>query len=557
MASENFTPVEYEALKQALRIKMKSDPRFKDYDFEGSGLSAILKMLSSMGSSQNLNSHFVLGESHISTSDILGNVQALVTASNGYVPASQTSSRGVVTIEVTPTVGVTPPASLTLPLTFTAIGLQDGKSYRFTPSEEITAPLVSGKYVFENVIMVEGELVTNTFVQNGSALAYFTIPNKAVDINTIVVSVRESVAVATLEQFTRFHSAFQLGAAASLFYLSMDRNGYYRVNFGDSHFSKALDDGNIVYVTYKSSNGELSNGVTSLTAASEIGGFSDVTISLSGPTTGGAPQETKESIQQNSSLAYGMDGVAVATQEYGLKLKELYPAYRVTQWDGSDNIPPKPGFVILSTYPSLTQSEKNAGIEWLRKYSVGSILTQIVDSKVFEVRASLFYVSDFTDESKKVAQRNEIKSFCLNYSEQLKMFNASFEPNAFEEALKASVGSINRCYISYVMGAEGTPSKKSVSFDFHRQLDISTFTVNVDDNSSIDAISFSGGEMVGTKDGVVVATFSYTNSSGLLTLNGLESLEGSTFGVGYAQPAGEDMQVTSGRDELLDLIITV
>lgn len=557
MASENFTPVEYEALKQALRIKMKSDPRFKDYDFEGSGLSAILKMLSSMGSSQNLNSHFVLGESHVSTSDILGNVQALVTASNGYVPASQASSRGVVTIEVTPTVGVTPPASLTLPLTFTAIGLQDGKSYRFTPSEEITAPLVSGKYVFENVIMVEGELVTNTFVQNGSALAYFTIPNKAVDINTIVVSVRESVAVATLEQFTRFHSAFQLGAAASLFYLSMDRNGYYRVNFGDSHFSKALVDGNIVYVTYKSSNGELSNGVSSLTAASEIGGFSDVTISLSSPTAGGAPQETKESIQQNSSLAYGMDGVAVATQEYGLKLKELYPAYRVTQWDGFDNIPPKPGFVILSTYPSLTQPEKNAGIEWLRKYSVGSILTQIVDSKVFEVRASLFYVSDFTDESKKVAQRNEIKSFCLNYSEQLKRFNASFEPNAFEEALKTSVGSINRCYISYVMGAEGTPSKKSVSFDFHRQLDISTFTVKVDDNSSIDAISFSGGEMVGTKDGVVVTTFSYTNSSGLLTLNGLESLEGSTFGVGYAQPAGEDMQVTSGRDELLDLIFTV
>ena len=557
MASENFTPVEYEALKQALRIKMKSDPRFKDYDFEGSGLSAILKMLSSMGSSQNLNSHFVLGESHVSTSDILGNVQALVTASNGYVPASQTSSRGVATIEVTPTVGVTPPASLTLPLTFTAIGLQDGKSYRFTPSDEITAPLVSGKYVFENVIMVEGELVTNTFVQNGSALAYFTIPNKAVDINTIVVSVRESVAVATLEQFTRFHSAFQLGAAASLFYLSMDRNGYYRVNFGDSHFSKALVDGNIVYVTYKSSNGELSNGVASLTAASEIGGFSDVAISLSSPTAGGAPQETKESIQQNSSLAYGMDGVAVATQEYGLKLKELYPAYRVTQWDGSDNIPPKPGFVILSTYPSLTQPEKNAGIEWLRKYSVGSILTQIVDSKVFEVRASLFYVSDFTDESKKVTQRNEIKSFCLNYSEQLKIFNASFEPNAFEEALKTSVGSINRCYISYVMGAEGTPSKKSVSFDFHRQLDISTFTVKVDDNSSIDAISFSDGEMVGTKEGVVVTTLSYTNSSGLLTLNGLESLEGSTFGVGYAQPAGEDMQVTSGRDELLDLIFTV
>lgn len=188
---------------------------------------------------------------------------------------------------------------------------------------------------------------------------------------------------------------------------------------------------------------------------------------------------------------------------------------------------------------------------------MGSILTQIVDSKVFEVRASLFYVSVFTDESKKVAKRNEIKSFCLNYSEQLKRFNASFEPNAFEEALKTSVGSINRCYISYVMGAEGTPSKKSVSFDFHRQLDISTFTVKVDDNSSIDAISFSGGEMVGTKDGVVVTTFSYTNSSGLLTLNGLESLEGSTFGVGYAQPAGEDMQVTSGRDELLDLIFTV
>lgn len=561
MASENFTPVDYEALKQALRIKMKTDPRFKDYDFEGSGLSAIIKMLASMASSQNLNSHFVLGESHFSTSDILGNVQALVTAANGYVPSSQTSSRATVTLEVTPPTGITPPASLTLPLTFSALGIQDGKSYRFTPIEEKTVPLVSGKYTFTDVILLEGELVTNTFVQSGTALSYFTIPNKAVDINTLSVTVRESVSVVTTRQFERFHSAFQLGSANLLFFLSMDRSGFYRINFGDGHFSKNLDDGNIVYVSYKSSNGESSNGVSQLTASSEIGGFSDVKVTVTSAATGGASQEGLESIQQNASLSYGMDGVAVSTQEYGLKLKELYPSRKITQWDGSDNMPPKPGFVILSAYPSLSGAEKDSGVAWLKKYSVGSILTQIIDSSIFEVAVSLFYVSSYSDEVKKNSQKNEIKAFCVNYVETMSDFGNTFEPNMFEESLKASVPGIERCYVSYQMGVTGVRSKKSFSFDFHREIESNTFTVSVSGTDTIDTLKQVAGEIVGYKSGVKKLTFSSSYSSGVLTINDLDTLILSgpalVFGVGYAGPGGMDRQVSSGRNELLQLSFTL
>lgn len=560
MASENFTPVDYEALKQALRLKMKSDPRFKDYDFEGSGLSAIIKMLSSMASSQNLNSHFVLGESHFSTSDILGNVQALVTASNGYVPASQTSSRGVVSIQVTPPSGVTPPSTLTVPLTFTALGLQNGKSYRFTPLQEKTVPLLDGKYTFTDVIMVEGELVTNTFVQSGTAVSYFTIPNKAVDINSISVVVRESAAVVTNKKFERFHSAFQLGPKSELFYLSMDRDGFYRVNFGDDHFSKALVDGNVVYVTYKSSSGESSNGISTLTAASEIGGFSDVKVVVTTNTSGGTAQEGIESIQRNAAMAYGMDGVAVATQEYGLKLKELYPSLKITQWDGSDNNPPKPGFVVLSTYPSLSSAEKQIGVEWLKKYSVGSIMTEIVDSSVFEVNCTLFVVSSFTDNYALNSQKKEIEAFCLNYSQDMSSFGNTFEPNTFEELLKTAVPGIDRCYVSYKMGAVGVPSKKSISFDFHRQIESDTFTVSVAGSDLIDTISQIGGELVGTKGGVEKISFSGSFTDGVLTINNLETINQSgtiSFGVGYASPGGIDKQVSSGKNELLQLTFTV
>lgn len=561
MASENFTPVDYAALKQALRIKMKSDPRFKDYDFEGSGLSAIIKMMSSMASSQNLNSHFVLGESHFSTSDILGNVQALVTASNSYVPASQTSSRGVASITVTPPVGATPPASLTLPLSFTALGLQDGRSFRFTPLEEKTVPLTSGKYIFESVIMIEGELVTNTFVQAGTALSYFTIPNRTVDINTIVVTVRESSAVATSKTFQRFHSAFQLGPESELFFLSMDRNGFYRINFGDDHFSKSLTDGNIVYVSYKSSSGEASNGVSQLTAASEIGGFSDVSVVVTTSSSGGTAQEGIESIQQNAALAYGMDGVAVSTQEYGLKLKELYPSLKITQWDGSDNIPPKPGFVVLSTYPSLSQAEKEAGTEWLKKYSVGSILTQIVDSRTFQVNVDLFYVSSYTDGTKKASQTSEIRAFCVNYSNEMAQFGATFEPNSFEESLKNTVSGIERCYVSYTMGVDGVESKKSISFDFHHEIEPNTFSVPVIGASNVDTISQIDGEMVGTKSGQETMIFSFEIVGGVVTINDLDTLmytgERPSFGVGKAEPGGEDKQVSSAKDEILQLSFAI
>lgn len=564
MASENFTPVDYEALKQALRIKMKSDPRFKDYDFEGSGLSAIIKMMASMASSQNLNSHFVLGESHFSTSDILGNVQALVTAANGYVPSSQTSSRATVTIEVTPPTGVTPPASLTLPLTFSTLGIQDGKSYRFTPLEEKTVPLASGKYVFDDVIMLEGERVTNTFVQGGTALSYFTIPNKSVDINTLSVTVRESVSVVTTRQFERFHSAFQLGPESDLFFLSMDRNGLYRVNFGDGRFSKALIDGNIVYVSYKSSNGEFTNGVSKLTATSEIGGFSDVAVTVTSSSRGGTAQEGIESIQRNASLSYGMDGVAVATQEYGLKLKELYPSSKITQWDGSENDPPKPGFVILSAYPPLTAAEKAAGVEWLKKYSVGSILTTIIDPKSFEVDVDLFYVSSYTDEIKVASQRAEVKAFCSNYSNNMSGFGLSFEPNIFETELREAVSGIERCYATYVLGTAGVRTKKSISFDFHHEIASGSFNVAVSGSSNVDTIRHNGSEMVGFKTGVKTITFSFEITPlGIVTIGDLDLLTEDTvgvapaFGTGRATPNGEDKQISSSKDEILQLTFKI
>lgn len=559
--AEHITPVDYEGFKQGLRILMKSDTRFKDYDFEASGMSAIVKMLASMASTQAVNNNFTLNESHVATSEILGNVQSLVTAQSGYVPGSVVSSKLFADIVVTPPDPNTAPPTMTLPKTFTSMSLVEGVSYTFVPETSTTVPLVGGKYTFENVRLVEGDRVVSRFVQAGVGVNQFKIPNKSIDISTLEVTIQVSSNDFTTQEFEVFHSAFQLGSDKPLFYLSMDRRGYYLIEFGDGAFSKGLDDRNIVYVAYISSSGSSANGAQTFTATSQVGGFGDITITPLGVSTGGSEAEDIDTVKRHARISYGMDGVAVATVEYGQKLKQLYPSYEVTQWDGSDNTPQLPGFVVLSTFPALTELEKQAGNEWLMKYNVGSILTKIVDPSIFRIYPTVYAVASTTDTNKQQVIKSQIMSVLATVKSELSKFGSEFDTSTVEELILSRIPLLKRVFVDYTVSTPPLPTKNIVQFDFHRQIDISTFNVSISNSQIADSVKNIAGEMVAFKGETQVGTLkSIVNPiTGIVELQDLKSLfltpTDVQFGYALCSPSGVDTIIRVRRGEIMDVIL--
>lgn len=561
MSSANqITPVDYEGFKESLRIIMQNDPRFKDYDFEGSGLSSILKLLASNSSTEALNTHFALGESHVSASEILANVQALVTAASGYVPQSKRAAYVYADLVVTPPVSGTPLTSLTLPVTFTSMGLAEGISFNFMPDVEVTVPLASGKYTFTNVKLLQGDLITSTFVNSGTAIQSFEIPNRDIDISTIEVVVRKSVSDYTSQTYEVFHSAFQLGKENALFFLSMNRRGFYQIEFGDGSYSKALADGNIIYVKYMSTAGVAGNNVQTLTPTSQVGPYGDVTLTTQSASKGGVEAEDIRSIQKRSAISYGMDGVAVATAEYGEKLKLLYPANEITQWGGEENQPPKPGFVMLCTYPALSEPEKQAGVEWLAKYSVGSILTKIIDSEPYQLFLDLF-VGPTTSDSNKIQQlKLDINNKFGELKPSYEKFNITFDPVVFGDQMKDGVPNVDRIYVTYTLGTQPLKSKRSVTYDFHREITVGSFSVVVTDLDEFDSIRESADGLFYAYKGETLVTEIQATArrvDGMITLSDItgfsKPVEDIGFGFAKAAPGGKDMVVTIERNEILNL----
>ena len=111
-----------------------------------------------------------------------------------YVPYSYSAPRSIVTITVEsndPT-----PATLTLPRgqTFSS-NLIDNLSYSFVTLNETTVTKSNTQFVFENVSLYEGRLVTYNFSYNQSSnpKSVFQLPDNQVDTNTLYVTVTDNV----------------------------------------------------------------------------------------------------------------------------------------------------------------------------------------------------------------------------------------------------------------------------------------------------------------------------------------------------------------------------
>ena len=377
---------DFDNIKANLKTFLQNQPEFSDYNFEGSGFAVLLDTLAYNTHYLGFNANMFVNESYLDSADIRKNVVALAKAI-GYTPSSVKAPMAEVDILINNASG----SSVLMNKGTTFTTTVDGTGYNFLTNEDITITPTSGVYKFSGVNLYEGTLVTFKYtVDSADVDQKFLIKNINADTSTLKVTVQNSVSDSTLNTYTLATGLRNLDNTSKVYFLQETDNGKFEVYFGDGVIGNKLEDGNIVILEYIVTNKDEANGASSFELGSNIGGFSNVTITTKSNAQGGSEAETKESIRFNAPLQYTSQDRAVTATDYESIVKTLYPnALSVSAWGGEDDETPVYGVVKISikaaSGSTLTEATKASIVKGLIPYNVASVRPQIVDPETTSV----------------------------------------------------------------------------------------------------------------------------------------------------------------------------
>ena len=390
-AKLNISELDNDAIIAALQSYLEGQAEFVDFDFEGSGMKVLLRLLAYNTHYLSYYLNMVANEMYIDSADRRESIVSIA-KQLGYTPGSRTSARAMVDLDITPPVSPTPPARITIDAGTMFTSSKDGVTYNFVTRDALSVDLVGGThYPVEDVELREGTPFTYKFTVSGSDQR-FIIPNSGVDTDTIVVRVQESGVSSLLTTYSLADDITGLSPTTTSYFIQEVEDGLFEVYFGDGILGKALEDGNIVYIDYLNCNADGPNGCRVFTAATTVGGYGTVAITLVDAAAGGAERESTTSIKFAAPKNYQVQNRAVTADDYKAIITRDYPnVSSVAVWGGETNVPPIYGKVFLSLKPVsgyvITENTKQTVVrEILASRNIVSIIPVIIDPEYIYVK---------------------------------------------------------------------------------------------------------------------------------------------------------------------------
>ena len=427
-----ITDLDFDGVKDNFKTFLSQQSQFSDFNFEGSSMAVLMDLLAYNTHYMAFHANMLANEMFIDTSltraSAVSHAKAL-----GYLPSSPKASNTTVDV----TVSNVPLSQKSLVMTAGTLFSTtiDGTAYNFVTTSDNTATSDTGIFLFSEVPIYEGTRVRYTYTVDSNNLEQrFVIPAANVDTTTLVTTVQASSSDVTTEVYTLNTDYTTLTPTTLVYFLLEIEDCKYEVYFGDGINGKAPIDGNIVILDYVVTSGSTADGASAFTAASTIGGYSDISVIASGGSaSGGGDAETVDSIKFNAPLKYAAQGRAVTPDDYKSIVPSVYTNIKSIQcWGGEDNDPPIYGKVYIAIRPntgtSLTNTTKNSIVTNLKKYNVASIVPEIVDPEILYLVLGVTakYNSTLTEKSKsdiKALVETTIESFNTN---NLQKFDSVF-----------------------------------------------------------------------------------------------------------------------------------
>ena len=499
MAYNQLTNLDYFDIKVALRDYLKANSDFSDYDFEGSTLGMLLDVLAYNTYYSAFNANMVVNEAFLDSATVRDNVVSLA-KQLGYVPRSSVAASAAVDLTLTLSSGTTLPETVFLKRGNAFISLVNDQVYQFVVLDDIQASVLPNSTVyFPSVKIYEGSFVTDTYTVSSTEQFTAILDNPGIDTSSIRVRVFDSSSSSVFQKFVQSDNILNVSSTSPTYFVNEIEDENYKITFGDGVFGKKLLPGQVVEISYLVTNGPETNGTSNFTysgVVTDISGNTNFVASVNSLTVltkafGGSNIETIDSIKINAPAMYGTQNRAVTSSDYTAIIRRVYPvASDIITFGGEEADPPEYGKVKIAIKPRnlsfLSSYTKKIILDELRKYSVASVIPEIVDASIIfvEMYSRIFYdprVTTSTADAVKAKIIENINNYIV--SSDTEKFGGKFRYSKFISVIDSSDRSIKSNLTEIVMRKDFYPSlnnKAYYEFCFNNQFaidsDVKTLT---------------------------------------------------------------------------------
>jgi len=347
------TELDFNTIKNNLKLFLAQKPEFADYNFEASGLSNLLDVLAYNTHYNALMANFALNESFLSSAQLRSSLVGLA-GGLGYSVGSRKASFAVVNLSITNNDN---PSSMTIPSGTKFTTTINSKSYTFQTRDALIA-LADGTGVYQftlngnrNVPVYEGVTKRKTFIAGPSSENdTYVIPVKNLDLDTVIVRVYDSITSNRYDQYINIFNTTTIDETSRIYVMKESPNGYYELTFGNGvRLGRFPQAGDKIEVIYSAVAGPEANGGKTFVPTTTIDGktLNVTTVSVS---SAGSFKEEIESIRKNAPFQWAAQNRMVTSQDYAALIRRNFSNVvgDIKAWGGEDNIPADYGSVYLS-----------------------------------------------------------------------------------------------------------------------------------------------------------------------------------------------------------------
>jgi hypothetical protein len=346
-----ITELDFERIKDQFKVYLQTQTQFKDYNFEGSNLSALLDVLAFNSYNNNFYTNMALNEMFLDSAVLKNSIVSHAKELN-YIPRSRKSAKAIVNLRIEDT--VTPDSTISIPRYFSLSANYQGESYNFVTDQSYTARRTSpGVFEVQNVEMFEGEMLTSFqregFIVDADGVLRVFLTNNEVDTDSIVVFV-DAEATDDANVFQRANTIYGVKPDDKVFYLEPYLDEKYSIYFGKNQFGLQPQEFEDVRVRYRICSGEEPNGADTF-GQTFIGENGTVSATVVSAAVGGQERESMESIRYFAPKALQVQERAVTTKDYEILLQQAFPEITaVSAYGGEQLDPPQFGRVAISVF---------------------------------------------------------------------------------------------------------------------------------------------------------------------------------------------------------------
>jgi hypothetical protein len=475
-----ITELDFESIKDNLKTFLQSQAEFSDYNFDGSGLSILLDVLAYNTHYMGYYMNMVANEMFIDTAQLR---QSVVSHAKllGYTPRSRVASQALLNVSFEEVSGGSNSA-MTLPkFTKFTSAPKDGKAYTFVSVEQRVATKNNeGYFNFENVAIKEGNPVSYVFTYDSSTNSkqVFVLPDVGIDTATLTVQVQQGATNYSLSTYEPATDSTSVSTTDRVYYVEENRDGKYQISFGDGILGAALENGNIVIVSYVVTSGDAANGVKTFKLSDNPMPGATVSLTTATESSSGRLEETIDEVRFTAPKSFIAQNRAVTKNDYVALINQNYPYFdSVAVWGGEENVPPVYGKIFFSAKPrgnyEITQTEiQYVKDEILKPISVLTVTPEYVapDYNYMNFIVDVVYDPRRTTKTAgaiAAAVRGAVTGFASTY---LNTFNNNFKMSKLIRAVDDADPSIENNSISVWIEKRFRPVlgvSKSYRLDFY------------------------------------------------------------------------------------------